>query len=115
MDDRDYDRAEYEAEMNSQREHEARLAFAEGFARCEGHGDVLVECCTDKPPLKATDTEAVYDEEWGLFYCNPDCFFKEGMHTSEGYYEPQEDFRADWDPYYQEEPEYDDCTGRRIH
>jgi hypothetical protein len=27
----------------------------------------------------------------------------------------QEDFRADWDGYYQEEPEWDDATGERLY
>jgi len=95
-DDRDYDRAEYEAEMNSEREHQARLAFAEGFDHHAKRGETVeVECCCEKPALLATDTEAVYDDDWGLFYCNAECYEKHGMHNGGGYYEPQEDFGAD--------------------
>jgi hypothetical protein len=88
-------RADYEGEMNEQRHHEARLAYAKAFAIYSPRGEVLVECCLDKPALLETDAEAVYDEEWGLFYCDSTCFDREGMHNGDGYCEPQEDFGAD--------------------
>jgi hypothetical protein len=126
----DYDRAEYEAEMAMGREDARRSAFIGAFdldttpGRTGEHVDGVFHrqygpvkapwcegCCK---VLSRDEPEGIYDEEWGLFYCSSKCHEEHGMHNS-GYVDDREDFRADWDPYYQEEPEWDDYTGERIY
>ena len=100
-DDRDYDRAEYEAEMASER-----------AARSEPYEGKDCECCGE--PMtnpRVFDAPGTLGRDVEQAACSEDC-------ERELRYPPRhvgEDFRADWDPYYREEPEWDDATGRRIH
>lgn len=101
MDDRDYDRAEYEAQMA-----EDRAARAEPYV-----GQECEWCCEPMETPRVFMAPNVFGKPYETAACSEDCQHElqyPSRHVGE-------DFRADWDPYYQEEPEWDDATGRRLY
>lgn len=96
--------ADYDGEMAGQRAHEAHLAFLDAFKAYAEHGPVEVDCC-ERKPLTLADSDAVYDSDWGLFYCNSDCFDEHRMHNFGGFDDGPEDFYADLGIHCSDPPE----------